>query len=504
MGLAAVHRTVILVILRSIAIFTATAWFDLPILGPWSYSSCVPSLDFSKLPAVHTLVERAGLEDLPRLAVVAAARALIDGQRRAIIAGATLGDAAEVFSVAALRGEVGRQATAPLQRIINATGVVLHTNLGRAPLGQTAIAAVADVAGGYCNLEFELAAGQRGSRHDHVAAMLRELTGAEAGVVVNNNAAATVLGIAAIAAGREVIVSRGELVEIGGAFRLPEICAMSGARLVAVGTTNKTRIDDYRRAIGPGTALLLKVHQSNFEQRGFVEAVELRELAALGKATQIATMMDLGSGCLASAATLQRCGLPAEPSVAQVAAHVDAVSFSGDKLLGGPQAGLLIGRSDIIERARTHPWMRALRPDKMTIAALWATLQAHRIDGGADLPVWQMLQTTPAELATRGQRTLALLALEPTLPAEFTVALCPSHATVGGGTMPTSQLASIALRVVAGEVQLTRLAEALRAGRPAVLGRIADAALWLDLRTVTDGEVPMLVVALVAACRSAC
>ncbi|MBP9088408.1 MAG: L-seryl-tRNA(Sec) selenium transferase [Kofleriaceae bacterium] len=463
----------------------------------------MPSFDFSKLPAVHTLAEQAGLEDLPRNAVVAAARALIDAQRRAIVAGGALDNAAELFSIVALRAEVGRQAAAPLQRVINATGVVLHTNLGRAPLGQAAIAAVADVAGGYCNLEFDLVAGKRGSRHVHVAALLRELTGAQAGIVVNNNAAATVLGIAAIAAGREVIVSRGELVEIGGAFRLPEICAMAGARLVAVGTTNKTRIDDYRRAIGPGTALLLKVHQSNFEQRGFVEAVELSELAALGKATQIATMIDLGSGCFADAATLRSCGLPAEPSVAQVAALVDAVSFSGDKLLGGPQAGMLVGRSDIIERARTHPWMRALRPDKMTLAALWATLQALRTEGTAALPVWNMLKASTDELTSRGQRALALLVLEPAVPAGVTVEVWPSHATVGGGTMPTSQLPSMALRVVGDEARVARIAALLRAGRPAVLGRLADAALWLDLRTVADAEVPLLVAALAAACHGA-
>ncbi len=462
----------------------------------------MPSFDLSKLPAVHTLVDRAELADLPRIAVVAAARALIDGERRAILQGAVRREPAETFSVAALRAEVRRQAASPLQRVINATGVVLHTNLGRAPMSQAAIAAVADVAGGYCNLEFDLAAGKRGSRHAHVSSMLQELTGAQAAVVVNNNAAATVLGIAAIAAGREVIVSRGELVEIGGAFRLPEICAMSGARLVAVGTTNKTRIDDYRRAIGPGTALLLKVHQSNFEQRGFVEAVELTELAALGKATQLATMMDLGSGCFADAATLRSCGLPAEPSVAKVAALVDAVSFSGDKLLGGPQAGILVGRSEIIERARTHPWMRALRPDKMTLAALWATLQSHRTDGGADLPVWNTIKASTADVAARGQRALDLLALEPALPAGLTVELCSSQATVGGGTMPTSQLPSFALRLAGADGVVDRVAATLRAGRPAVLGRIADDALWFDVRTVTDAEVPMLVAALAAACRS--
>lgn len=447
---------------------------------------------------MHQLVEQAELPGVARPALVAAARVLIEQQRQRLRSGAAV-DYDAAFSNAALAAEVARQASAPLHGVINATGVVLHTNLGRAPLLPAAFAAVMDVALGYSNLEFDIGEGVRGSRHSHVAPLLRELTGAAASVVVNNNAAATVLGIAALAAGREVIVSRGELIEIGGAFRLPDICAMSGARLVAVGTTNKTRLDDYRRAIGPATALLLKVHPSNFEQRGFVASVDIAELAALGKATGVATMMDVGSGCFTDAATQQACGLPPEPTVAEVAALVDLVSFSGDKLLGGPQAGILVGRTELIERARKHPWMRALRPDKLTLAALWATLQAYRIDGGVHVPVWAMLRASAAEVAARAAQAKALIDAAPAWLPGLHLAIVPSVATVGGGTMPTSQLPSTALTITAdsGE-RLARAAAALRLGQPTVIGRMADGALWLDLRTVSDADLANFAAAVAA------
>ena len=383
-----------------------------------------------------------------------------------------------------------------LRRVINGTGVVLHTNLGRAPLAAAAVAAVVDIAGGYSNLEYDLARGVRGSRHVHVAALIAEITGAAAGVVVNNNAAATVLALASLAAGREVIVSRGELVEIGGAFRVPDILKISGARLVEVGTTNKTRLSDYANAITANTALLLKVHRSNFAMIGFTEEVDAAALSTLARDRGLASMLDLGSGALIDQNSQHALGLPVEATVQQsIASGVDVVCFSGDKLLGGPQAGILVGAADVIERMRTHPLMRALRPDKMTIAALAATLSLYRDGHSGDVPVIAALTRTIDELAERAHELRD--ALRATIADDgFAVEVVDCISTVGGGTMPTSAVASRALTLRRAGSSADELAAALRRAPTPVIARIDNECVVIDLRTVTAYEESLLLAAI--------
>jgi len=444
----------------------------------------------ARLPAVHVLADAAAAAgDAPRWAVVEAARRAIATRRSAILAApgdpATAATAIDPHEVAAAAAELARPA---LRRVINATGVVLHTNLGRAPLAEAARTAIDGVAAGYSNLEYDLARGERGSRHDHLRGLLRELTGAEDAIVVNNNAAATVLGLAALAAGKEIIVSRGELIEIGGSFRLPEILALSRGVLVEVGTTNKTHPRDYEAAIGPATGLLLKVHRSNFAIVGFTSEVAAADLVALGRARGVPTMIDLGSGALVDRATQRRWGLPDEPTVAEtVASGADLVTFSGDKLLGGPQAGIAVGTTAAIERARKHPLMRALRPDKLTLAGLAATLALVR-DGKLDaIPATRMLGA-PGEQLRADAVTLARVigAVD-----GLAIAVEPCRSAVGGGAMPTGSLASWA--VTLGGAPAGRGADAIdaalrRAGVP-VIGRIEDGRVWLDVRTIAPAEV---------------
>lgn len=430
------------------------------------------------LPAVHELA--AAVEGAPRWAAVEAAREAIAARRAALLAGTATDAAIDPAQVAAAARALAR----PLRRVVNATGVVVHTNLGRAPLAAAAIDAIVEVASGASNLEYDLAAGARGSRHAHAEGMLTALTGAEAACVVNNNAGATMLAVAALAAGREVIVSRGELVEIGGSFRIPDILAASGATLREVGTTNKTRAADYERAIGERTALLLKVHRSNFAMVGFTAEVSEAELAALAHARGLPAMVDLGSGCLAPAAEQRALGLPAEPAVADVVASgVDVVCFSGDKLLGGPQAGIVVGRAAAIAAIRSHPLMRALRPDKLTLAALVATLGLHRDGRRAEVPVWAALAASSDVVRARAER----------LAAAIGGAVRASTATVGGGAMPTATVASWAV-IVPGDAGA--LDARLRAAPVPVIGRIADGALCLDVRTITDDELELVAAAL--------
>ncbi len=447
------------------------------------------------LPAVHVLVDAAMLasaSSAPRWAVVEAARRVIATRRAAILDGTSLAasDAPAVIDprdVAAAALVLARPA---LRRVINATGVVLHTNLGRAPLAEAARRAVDAAAAGYTNLEYDLARGERGSRHDHLRALLRELTGAEDAIVVNNNAAATVLGLAALATDREIIVSRGELIEIGGSFRLPEILALSRGVLVEIGTTNKTHRRDYEAAIRPATALLLKVHRSNFAIVGFTSEVAADEVVAIGRAAGVATMIDLGSGAVVDRETQRSWGLPDEPTVAEtVAAGADLVTFSGDKLLGGPQAGILVGRAAAVERARTHPLMRALRPDKLTIAALAATLALYRDGQLAAIPTTRMLAATAEQLHTAATALAAAIGAV----AGIAIAVEPCHATVGGGAMPTAQLASWAVTLRAGSADA--LDAGLRRAPVPVIGRIADGRVWLDLRTIAADELADVAVA---------
>ena len=374
-----------------------------------------------------------------------------------------------------------RAAIAPsLRPVINATGVIVHTNLGRAPLARAALERIAEVASGYANLEYDLAAGKRGSRTVHAATLLTQLTGAEAAVVVNNNAAAVLLVLAALADGREVIISRGELVEIGGGFRIPDVMRQSGAILREVGTTNRTRVADYAAAIGERTALILRVHPSNFRIEGFTERPPLAELAQLGARFDIPVAEDLGSGRLAGGAAARPIG--GEPTVgASIDAGVSVCTFSGDKLLGGPQAGIIVGRRALLERVRRHPLMRALRVDKLTIAALEATLIEHA-KGQADrtVPVARMIAAPVEELAARAEALCARLSGVAGLRA----AAEASEAAIGGGSTPGITLESRALVVAPTGRSADDLAAALRANEPPVIGRIAGDALWLDLLTV--------------------
>jgi L-seryl-tRNA(Ser) seleniumtransferase len=436
------------------------------------YGDRVGDPRFAQLPAVHALADQAAaLAEAPRWAMVEAARRTIDGARQALRAGGQPTVAAA--DVARLAAELVKP---HLRRVINATGVVLHTNLGRAPLADAAKRAIDEVASGYSNLEYDLGKGERGSRHDHLRGLLRELTGAEDALVTNNNAAATVLGLAALASGKEIVVSRGELIEIGGSFRLPEILALSRGTLVEVGTTNKTHKKDYEAAIGGNTGLLLKVHRSNFAIVGFTAEVAPEELVAIGRARGVATMIDLGSGMLVDRPTQRAWGLPDEPTVAEcVASGADLVTFSGDKLLGGPQAGIAVGKAAAVEAARKHPLMRALRPDKLTLAALHATLSLYRDGKATSVPAVRMIAQDAETLRKRAEA----------LAAKIGGAVEPCTSTVGGGAMPTAELPSFA-------VTMTGDAEAhdrkLRGAAVPVIARIEDGRLWLDVRTIADDE----------------
>jgi L-seryl-tRNA(Ser) seleniumtransferase len=388
----------------------------------------------------------------------------------------------------ALVEEVARRleaASAPrLASVVNATGVVVHTNLGRAPLADAAIAALVAAAGGACNLELDLVTGRRGDRDALVAADLRALTGAEAALVVNNNAAAVLLALNTLAAERDVVVSRGELVEIGGSFRIPDVMAKSGARLREVGTTNRTHADDYRAALGPSTALLLKVHNSNYRIVGFTAGTELMDLVALGREAGIPVMEDLGSGALVDLAAF---GLPREPVVRErIALGADLVTFSGDKLLGGPQAGIVVGRRDLVARLAANPLRRALRPDKLTLAALGATLRLYResADLCAALPVLRCLTRSLAELERIGEAAAPSLAAR--LGPGYRVTIVASECEVGSGAVPAVPLASRALAVEHDAVAPERIAARFRAASPPVLGRVHGGRFLLDLRTIAD------------------
>src|SRR5712671_4374718 len=412
-------------------------------------------MELRDLPSVDELAR--GVDDP---LAIAAARTVLDRAREEIRAGADPGDLA-----ARLHEELTAARTASLRRVLNATGVIVHTNLGRAPLAAEALAQVVEAARGYSNLELDLREGSRGSRQDHVAALLRRLTGAEAALVVNNNAAALLLALAALAEGREVIVSRGELIEIGDGFRIPDVLARSGASLVEVGTTNRTRAADYERAANDTTALLLRVHQSNFRVVGFTEQPSLAELAAVARRHDIPLLDDLGSGALLD--------LSDEPTVrASLAAGADLVCFSGDKLLGGPQAGIVVGRADLVERLRRHPLQRALRADKLTLAALEGTLRVH-LDAPERIPVLRMLGQDGATVRARAERLAALVGGT----VEETVG------RVGGGALPLAELPSFACALEES------LAAPLRAGEPPVVGVVRDGKLLLDCLTLADGEI---------------
>jgi L-seryl-tRNA(Ser) seleniumtransferase len=426
----------------------------------------VGNADLRSLPPVDALAAEV---DAPRAIALAAARSVLAARRAELLEGR----AGDPDLTARARAAAAASERPSLQRVLNATGVIVHTNLGRAPLAAAAREAVARAAEGYSNLEWDLARGERGSRHDHVAGLLCELTGAEAAMAVNNCAGATLLAAAALAgAEREIVVSRGQLVEIGGGFRVPEVIAQAGARLVEVGTTNRTRRADYERALGERTAAILRAHPSNFRQLGFVQEVEIEELCELG----VPVIDDVGSGVLAD----DLAQLAGEPPVRRsVAAGAALVCFSGDKLLGGPQAGLLVGRADAVARARAHPLARALRLDKLGLAALEATLRLYLDPERArrEIPVLAMLTAPESSLEQRAARLAALI------PGAEVVA---SVAKVGGGALPLLELPGPVVAVGGGGAEA--LAAALREGEPAVIGRIEAGRLLLDPRTLADDE----------------
>ncbi|HEY2218825.1 MAG TPA: L-seryl-tRNA(Sec) selenium transferase [Gaiellaceae bacterium] len=426
------------------------------------------------LPSVDELVRSEALAALPHAAAVAAARDALARAREEIAAGHDPGDlVARTLDIAARRGRPA------LTRVVNATGIVLHTNLGRAPLAPTAVARLGEVAGGYSNLEYDLRAGSRGSRHDHLAARLRDLTGAEDALVVNNNAAAVLLALSALAEGREVVVSRGELIEIGDGFRIPDVLARSGAVLVEVGTTNKTHAADYEAAIGADTAAILRVHQSNFRVVGFTERPALAQLAQVAARFGLPLVDDLGSGSFVSYAD--------EPRVGEsLAAGASLVTFSGDKLLGGPQAGIVCGRADLVSRLRRHPLQRALRPGKLTLAALEGTLLLYADPERAEreIPALRMLREPLDVVRARAQR----------LAAATDGTVVETVARPGGGALPLYDLPSAGV-----ELEL-ELAARLRAAEPPVVALVRGDRTLLDCRTIADDEVD-LVAAAVRACR---
>jgi L-seryl-tRNA(Ser) seleniumtransferase len=373
---------------------------------------------------------------------------------------------------------------ASLRPVINATGVIIHTGLGRAPLAPEAQAAVQVVAETYSNLELDLATGERGSRYEHVETLICELTGAEAAIVVNNGAAAVLVCLMALAQGRDVIGSRGELIEIGGAFRLPDVIVQSGARLKEVGTTNRTHLADYERAIGLETALLLKSHPSNFRIVGFTAAPSRRELADLAHGRGLPLMEDVGSGVLID---LARYGLPDEPTVSSIlASGVDIVTFSGDKLLGGPQAGVIAGRRRLVDPLKRHPLLRALRIDKLSLAALEATLRLYQppSDPMRRIPVLAAIAEGIDAIAARAETLAHRLSQYPGLD----VAVAPATAYVGGGSLPQQGLASFAVALRAGGIATETFANRLRVGVPTVVGRKHDDRVFLDMRTVSDAD----------------
>jgi L-seryl-tRNA(Ser) seleniumtransferase len=451
------------------------------------------------LPSVDQLLRRlagqAEVHGITRAQLTSLVRETLDQERVRVIGERTAPATVELLADRVVE-RARRAGPFSLRPVINAQGVVLHTNLGRALLSPLALERLQAVATAYSNLELDLASKERGSRYSHVESVLRRLTGAEDALVVNNNAAAVLLALETLAHGREVIVSRGELIEIGGEFRIPDIMLRSGAVLREVGATNRTHLRDYADAITSETALLLKVHTSNYRVVGFTAEVSSRELVELGRERGIPVMEDLGSGSLVD---LRPWGFPYEPTVQEtVSAGVDLVSFSGDKLLGGPQAGIVVGRRGIVSRLKKNPWNRALRIDKFTIAALEATLYAFEAGTALQtVPTLAMLTEPLASVRSRARRVLRRLA--PDVRQRLAASVVDDHGKVGGGALPTVELPTAALVVGSSADSTRRLDEVLRLGDPAVIGRIVHDRLFLDCRTVLPAQVSLLSKALTTA-----
>ena len=448
------------------------------------------------IPSVDRLLNQPALEDLlahhGRTQVTSALRAHLDDLRRAALSGslnpASLGDD---HVAAALEQKLGAVTKPYLRPVFNLTGTVLHTNLGRAVLPEESVRAVSQAMSKPVNLEYDLDSGRRGERDTVVEELLCELTGAEAATVVNNNAAAVLLILSTLAARREVIVSRGELIEIGGSFRIPDIMRQAGAKLVEVGTTNRTHATDYAGAIGPRTAALMKVHTSNYVINGFTHSVELDELAKLSKAHSVPVIADLGSG---SVVDLTRWGLPKEPTVREtIAAGADLACFSGDKLLGGPQAGLIVGRADLVAKLKKHPLKRALRVGKLTLAALEPVLALYRAPEFLPERLTTLRQLTRSAGALHAQAVRMQPIVQQAVGAAYEVSSAPMSSQIGSGALPVDRLPSHGLTVrPAGGKRggLDRLEARLRALPRPVIGRIADKTLWLDLRCLEPAEEP--------------
>jgi L-seryl-tRNA(Ser) seleniumtransferase len=426
------------------------------------------------LPAMHRLLSEPAVAEyeavLGREQVKRAVEQVLD---RARASGQADGYAALVERIAARLEEVRTQTLVP---VINGTGIIVHTNLGRAPLALEALEAIARLARGYSNLEYDLEAGERGSRYERASGLLRQVTGAEDALVVNNCAAAVLLALDTLAKRREVIVARNQLVEIGGGFRVPEVLERSGATLVEVGTTNRAYVEDFERALSPRTALLLRTHPSNYRIQGFVHDVSGSELARLGHRAGVPVVEDLGSGALFDLAAY---GVPHERTVQETLADgIDMVTFSGDKLLGGPQAGIIAGRAHLIARLRSNPLLRALRVDKTTLAALAATLHLYRDEAARErIPIYRMLMTPLAQLRRRAEAYLATLS---------NASAVESVAYAGGGAIPQERIESLAVAVATPRPDL--LAAGLRRGEPAIVGRVEDGRLLLDLRTIAPEQ----------------
>jgi L-seryl-tRNA(Ser) seleniumtransferase len=441
--------------------------------------------DFRVIPSIEQLRQRPAVTALEKehgaLATTDAVRAAAAAVRQQIAAGSSSAPLDADAAAAAIESDAEARLTArvraSLAPVINATGVILHTNLGRAPLAAAAIERLATIANGYSNLEYDLATGARGSRSVHAERLLTTLTGAEAAVVVNHNAAATMLILAALGAGREVIISRGELVEIGGGFRVPDVMAQSGAVLREVGTTNRTRIADYRAAVGSKTALVLRVHPSNFRIEGFTERPSLEALVTAARDSGVPIVEDLGSGCVTAT-------IAWEPTVqSSIAAGVDLACFSGDKLLGGPQAGVIVGRAFLIEQLRRHPLMRALRVDKLTLAALEGTLVEYLAGRATEtIPALRMIGLEADAIESRAR------VLADRVSAAWNVTLVSGSSAIGGGSAPGVELPTVLLALSRDGWSANRLQAALRGLDPPVIARIEDDQVVLDLRTVNEAD----------------
>lgn len=445
-----------------------------------------------QLPSITSLLDdeavQTWLKQHPRSLVVAALNCAIDEARSSVIESDIAPDPAAIVRAAELALE--KQTAPSIRRVINATGVVLHTGLGRAPLSDAAIRAVTECASGYCNLEFDLESGARGRRVDHVAALLAELTGAEAATVVNNNAAATLMILNTVASGKGVIVSRGELVEIGGSYRLPDMMRASSARLCEVGTTNRTRIADYEKAVEEDTAALMRVHTSNYRVVGFTQAVGIDELVQLGRKHNLPVIDDLGSGALFDLSTV---GMGEEPSVrASIDAGADLVCFSGDKILGGPQAGIIVGSKDWIQRIERNPLMRTYRVGKMTLAALEATLQCYRDEQQATetTPSLAMMSASLESLKNKAE-TLHQSLIEKLPNEDFQVTKATS--AVGGGSYPGRELETYCVTWQPKTMTIDEALKQLRTGNPAVVARAQRERILYDVRTIIDADLIPLI-----------